>query len=109
MGQPPPEHSKGSAEDKCDIGLATARLFFEMSTAIPDAKLRQAVATMNDRMTLKRQYESVLIPDLEAEYQALSECWHRRDMPKLKTLLLAYFKRRRDLAPQIAQLINRPN
>lgn len=92
-----------------EITAATERLFVEISQTFEDEILRNTVTAINEDMYATRRFESALIPDLKAEYDALSACWARRDIPKLKQLLVAYFTRRRDLGPEIEKLKSHPN
>ena len=105
---PPPLHSAGPETDN-DVTAATERLFLEISATFEDDSLRGLIPVINEQMFATRRYESALIPDLAAEYQVLSNCWQKRDMPRLKRLLAAYFRRREALGPQIQKLMKRPN
>ena len=92
-----------------DIAAATERLFQDIASASDNETLRTSMLTMNQQMHAIRPYEAALIPDRHSEYEALSACWAERDMAQLQRLIVAYFKRRQDLTPQLAALINRPN
>ncbi len=106
---PTPGSTTDAAGTKVDIGEATNRLFQAIADGLGNAELRTSMLMMNREMAPFRPYEAVLIPDREAEYAALSESWAARDWPRLKLLIAAYFARREALAPQLAELINRPN
>jgi hypothetical protein len=92
-----------------DIAEATNQLVLAIADGSGSPALREAMLAMNRQMAAIRPYEAALIPDREAEYTALSECWAARDWPRLKGLIAAYFARREALAPQLARLINHPN
>ena len=74
-----------------------------------NGSLRETIGLINARLHRIRPYESAYIPDRRAEYEAMATAWATRDMPRLRELTTAYFQRRRDLVPQIAKIINRPN
>jgi len=99
---PPPAHPYSSQDE---IISATESLFLDMANA-SEGPLRDAVEQINDRRRLLRAYEAALIPDRAEELRGLKESWDARDIPRLKALLLAYYKRRQDLAPQIVALMN---
>ncbi len=105
----PPVHETISSGGDRDITAATERLFQDIAEASNSDAVRTSMLAMNSQMYAFRPYEAALIPDLHSEYEALSACWAKRDMVELQRLILAYFKRRQDLAPQLAALINRPN
>ena len=108
-----PEPSLPGAGDRLngadEITSATERLFIEIADAFDDEGFQRSVRATNADMYKVRRYESALIPDLDSEFQALSECWKARDLPRLRMLLAAYFERREQLSPAIQKLINRPN
>lgn len=90
------------------LGAATEHLFMEIADASGNEVLRRSMVLMSQQMQAIRPYEEDLIPDREAEFDTLSACWAARDIPRLQILIMAYFKRRQDLAPKVAELINRP-
>lgn len=92
-----------------DIAEATNQLFQAIANSVGNAALRTDMLAMNEELATFRPYEAALISDREAEYAALSGAWVTRDWPRLKVLIAAYFERRQALAPQLAQLVNRPN
>lgn len=92
-----------------DIAEATNQLFQDIAAGVGNPALREDVLAMNEELATFRPYEATLIPDRAEEYAALSESWAARDWPRLKVLIAAYFARRQALAPQLSQLINRPN
>lgn len=92
-----------------DVTVATERLFIEISRTFADETLREMMPVVNAQLFSTRRYECALIPDLEAEYQALSEAWRARDIPRLKVLLAAYFLRREALEPEFNRLKNSLN
>ncbi|HTM81904.1 hypothetical protein [Asticcacaulis sp.] len=92
-----------------DVTAATERLFIEISGTFADQTLREMMPVVNAQLFSTRRYECALIPDLEAEYQALSEAWRVRDIPRLKQLLAVYFQRREALEPEFNRLKNSLN
>ena len=92
-----------------DIAEKTEALFQNICDMSGNTRLRQTIGVINAHLHMIRPYESAYIPDRRAEYDAMATAWANRDMPRLRELTTAYFKRRRDLVPQIAKIINRPN
>ena len=88
-----------------DIISATEALFLDIAKN-SDAGLQGAVKSINSRRRLIRMYEVALIPDREDELAALRACWAARNIPQLKALLVKYYQRRHELAPQIVALMN---
>jgi len=103
----PDDDLSSLGRDNEDIVSATEGLFLEIASNA-DARLKEAVTVMNGRRRLVRLYEAALIPDREEELAALKACWNARDIPRLRDLIFAYYKRRHDLAPQIVALMNAP-
>jgi DNA-binding GntR family transcriptional regulator len=92
-----------------EIAEKTEALFQDICDMSGNAMLRQTIGLINAHLHLIRPYEGAFIPDRNSEYEAMAAAWAKRDMPRLRELTTAYFKRRRDLVPQIAKIINRPN
>lgn len=92
-----------------EIAERTEALFQDICDTSGNALLRQTIGMINAHLHIIRPYESAFIPDRGAELEALAAAWASRDMPRLRELTTAYFKRRRDLVPHIAKMINRPN
>lgn len=110
MKRPTPSSSpRSSANAPTDVTAATERLFIEISRTFADQTLREMMPVVNAQLFSTRRYECALIPDLEAEYQALSEAWRARDIPRLKRLLAVYFQRREALEPEFSRLKNSLN
>jgi hypothetical protein len=105
---PPPSPASANVAPK-DVTAATERLFIEISHTFSDETLREMMPVVNAQLFSTRRYECALIPDLEAEYQALSEAWRARDIPRLKRLLAIYFQRREALEPEFNRLKNSLN
>jgi len=104
-----PDPRVAAASSDLDIAEATSQLFQAIADGVGNAALRTDMIAMNQALAAYRPYEGALIPDREAEYAALSQSWAARDWPRLTVLIEAYFERRQALAPQLSQLINRPN
>ena len=92
-----------------DVAVATQALFAEIASASEDVGLIAAMTTLNAQLAMIRPYEAAFIEDRDEELAALSESWARRDMTRLRRLVLTYFQRRRDIVPQLVTLINNPN
>lgn len=95
--------------DGNDISQRTAALFQVIADTSGNALLQRTIGLINQHLDVLRPYESTFLSDRQAEYEALSRAWDARDMSLLRTLTAAYFQRRRDLIPQLSQLLNRPN
>ena len=102
----PPEENTKIPFPQDDILLATEALFLDIASA-SDAPLKNAVLMVNKRRRLIGAYEGALIPNRDEELRALKACWAARDIPRLKDLIMQYYKRRSELAPQIVEMINR--
>ncbi len=92
-----------------EITEKTEALFQDICDASGNELLRKTIGLINAHLHIMRPYESAFIPDRGAEYEAMATAWSGRDMSRLRELTSTYFKRRRDLIPQITQIINRPN
>lgn len=92
-----------------DVAVATQALFAEIASASGDDDLVAAMTTLNTHLAMIRPYEAAFINDRDEELAALSDSWARRDMTRLRALVLTYFQRRRDIVPQLVTVINNPN
>ena len=95
--------------DERDVGDKTEALFQDICNSSGNERLRQTIGLINAQLHPIRPYECRFIPDRSAEFEAMSAAWIARDMSRLRELTKAYFKRRRDLIPQIigpAQRVN---
>jgi len=90
---------------RIDVTEATERLFLEIADAYNDTARNELLA-INVKLQVIRPYEQALLPDREIEYQALAECWRRRDLKTLHSLITTYFERRQALLPKFVALIN---
>jgi hypothetical protein len=108
MTQRPPS-SEPTATPPFDVGAATEALFDEILDRSNNPLLSISLNLMREESRLYRAYEEQFIPDREAEYARLLDCWRRRDKAALQRELTAYFQRRDDLAEKVAALIDRPN
>lgn len=91
------------------ITTLTERLFQQVAEQSGNVLLSETVRRLNRELVATRPFEADLIPDLADEYAALSAAWERRDYPTLRTLIMAYFERRRPLMKENIQLTRRPN
>lgn len=98
-----------SGDLPANIATLTERLFQQMAEQSGNAVLQETVRRLNRELTATRPFETDLIPDLDAEYAALSAAWEQRDYPRLRRLIKAYFERRRPLLTRNASLTQRPN
>lgn len=107
----PPSNSASPAVKAGDLPVVarTEALFIEVANFVGDELFKSTVERMSRELDSLRPYEALLIPDQEAEYAALSAAWQARDFSELNRLVMAYFKRRRDLLPQVFALQGRPN
>ena len=92
-----------------DIVTLTERLFQQVAEQSGNPLLRETVRRLNHELVAMRPFEAELIPDLEAEYTALSAAWIQRDYPQLRRLIKTYFERRRPLLTQNVKLTQKPN
>ena len=92
-----------------DIAEKTETLFQDICEVSGNAMLSQTIGVINAHLQVVRPYEGAYFPDRRTEYEAMATAWAKRDMPRLRELTTAYFQRRRELVPQIAKIINRPN
>lgn len=111
MTQRPPGSDTERAPDAADfdVSIATEQLFDEIAIRSGNPLLASSLNLMRDEARRYRQYEDALLPDREAEYQRLLDCWRRQDKAALQKEIAAYFGRREAIADQIARLIDRPN
>lgn len=91
-----------------EITAATEALFDDMVLHL-DTPASNSMAAINTAMRQIRPYEAALISDRAVELQALEDCWARRDLLQLESLIRAYFDRRQALVPQLAALMGRLN
>jgi len=97
----------GSAQTReIDVAAATDMLFAEIANAAGDALFADQVRALNTQMSRLRPYEAALIPDRDQEFAALSACWSKRDLPRLRQLVQVYFQRRQAIVPELVKLIN---
>lgn len=106
---PPSDATSPANSADFDVGAATERLFDEIAIRSGNPLLSTSLSLMREETRLYRQYEATLLPDREAEYQRLLDCWKRQDKPGLQKEIAAYFQRREEIADQVARLIDRPN
>ena len=92
-----------------DISERTEALFQDICDASGNELLRNTIGLINAHLHIIRPYESAFIPDRQVEFEAMSQAWTDRDLPRLRELTTAYFRRRRDLIPQLAQFISPAN
>ncbi len=102
-GLPSPPLADGEIAEKTDA------LFQDICNVSGNELLRQTIGLINAHLHVIRPYEGAFIPDRSSEYEAMATAWANRDIASLRDLTTAYFKRRRELVPQIAKIINHPN
>jgi hypothetical protein len=105
--QSPSSDDSGAAP--ADIVSATEALFEEIANASMDPNARANIVALNSELRTFRQYEDALFPDRQAEYDALADCWRRRDLTSLLPLINAYFERRQAIRAEWVRKINHPN
>ncbi len=92
-----------------DIAAATEQLFDDIAQAAGSEALRSSMLELNAKMRAIRPYEAEFFFDRDQELAELSSCWTARDLPRLQTLLSAYFARRQAIVPELAQRMNPPS
>lgn len=98
------EPQQMSAED--DLVKLTWKMFDGMAAATGHRSLHRAVKQANDRLAPIRRAKQCLIDDPVEELMMLSRTWHSRDIPALRRALVDYHRRRRQLVPQIVDLLS---
>jgi len=89
-----------------EIAQATSALFADIAHATGNPTLTAMMERVNAHMVALRGSETPSVPDLVSEFEALSDAWKRRDLPRLNVLLAAYFQRRKNAAAEIAKRID---
>ena len=101
MTERPPHSEPGP--DAFDVGAAIDRLFQEIIGQSENSLLQTSLNLLREETLAIRAYEAEMLPDREAEYQRLLDCWRRRDKRGLQRELNAYYQRREDLAARVAR------
>lgn len=96
------------AEDpRFDGENGTARLFAQIAALSINAEHSRAIASANDRLLSARLAEGHVLPEPDAENDAMALALSRRDTTALRPLILAYHRRRDRAAAAIVRALYR--
>jgi hypothetical protein len=107
--RPPASEPDPSDSPSFDVGAAVDALFEEILKSADNPHLNTSVALLRAETLAIRAYEAEWLPDREAEYQRLLDCWRRNDKSGLRRELMAYYQRREDISDRVARGELRPN
>ncbi|MFT4077476.1 MAG: hypothetical protein QM647_18260 [Asticcacaulis sp.] len=107
--RPPASETDPSNTPAFDVGAAIDELFEEILKSADNPHLNTSIAILREETLAIRAYEPDWLPDREAEYQRLLDCWRRRDKQGLRRELMAYYQRREDISDRVAQGIYKPS
>lgn len=89
-----------------DLVKLTWQLFDAIARATAHGSLHHAVKQTNDRLAPIRRAAQGLLKNRFEELSELSRNWETRDIPALKSALLDYHERRKQLVPCIVALLS---
>lgn len=89
-----------------DMVKLTWQLFDAIARATGHRSLHHAVKQANDRLAPIRRAKQGMLEDTFAELSELRRHWHKRDLPALRSGLIDYHERRKQLVPRIVALLN---
>ncbi|CAL4869362.1 hypothetical protein MMA231_03654 (plasmid) [Asticcacaulis sp. MM231] len=107
MTQRPPSSGATSADAPAfDVGEAVDRLFQDIIDSADNPLLQTSISLLREETLAIRAYEAEMLPDREAEYQRMLDCWRRKDKRGLQRELAAYYERREGIAAQVANRLS---
>jgi hypothetical protein len=104
--RPPPSEPDAASTPPFDVGEAVDQLFQEIIAKADNPLLQTSISLLREETLAIRAYEAEMLPDREAEYQRMLDCWRRRDKRGLQRELTAYYERREDIAAQVANRLS---
>ncbi|MBN6150768.1 GntR family transcriptional regulator [Xanthomonas sp. AmX2] len=93
-----------SADD--DVVKRTWQLFDAIAAATGHRSLHHAITQANDRLAPIRRAKHGLLEQPAEELAELNRHWQKRDIPALRSGLLEYHERRKQLVPCIVALLS---
>lgn len=99
-----PELESASADD--DVVKLTWKVFDAIAASTRRRSLHLAVKRANDRLAPVRRAKQGLLDDPLEELLAIGRAWRRRDKAMLQRSLGDYYGHRKQLVPQIVDLLN---